>query len=92
MKTINLIPINSERKLAILNIDEHNMSVQYRNIGNNYDIKLIHDDNFVVQNEQIHILNASGDSKVNFPVQWLNPINGMINILAEIGILKNDNN
>jgi len=86
MEKINFIPISKERTLAILEIGEE--MIKYRNLGQNYDTKLIHEDYYVIQDSMIHILNVSGDSKVHFPSEWLDPINGMIKILKENQIIK----
>jgi hypothetical protein len=90
---IAILPITKERSVAIIADKDDNYiledsSIRFRNIGYNFDARVIHERFVNATDHTITVLNIKGDEDFHFPSSWLNPINGMIQNLVDAGILN----
>jgi hypothetical protein len=62
-------------------------SIQYRNIGSSFNISEIHTAYTQIEEETIHVLDPSGNSKFYFSKIWLDTIFMKMLELQELGII-----
>ncbi len=90
---IAILPITKERSVAIIADKDDNYiledsSIRFRNIGHNFDARIINERFVNVTDQAVTVLNIKGDEDFHFPASWLNPVNGMIQDLMDMGILN----
>lgn len=94
MNSGKMLKISNERTIYILEnengeyIDE-NMLIRYRNIGANFEIKLINESSCSIEpNGMLNVLDNAGKSKFHFPAVWLDTNRMKLQTLVEQGIIK----
>jgi hypothetical protein len=94
MKSGKLLRISDDRSIYIIENDDdsyitNDKLISYRNIGKSFDIAVVEKAYVDVGvDQQVHVLDAVGNSKFHFPMIWLNTNMMKLYELQEMGLIK----
>lgn len=84
----HFIKLDSTRSIIIEEIDFDTSTILYRNLGEGFVYRIKEVRNFIIKDNVVNVLTVEGDVNFHFHSDMLDPINGMLRVLAERKIIK----